>query len=411
MAQALADVDPENYIIGLGSYSNLQTAIASADEHVFRLDPAPMPVRSLIILNLLFAAFFVGFHLLFKYVTHGEANPWFVYGAPFGVGLLTCGAFTGVVYWEFSNAQRLGPWLIYNKSNGSVELPREQLAFNRDEIVHLQYITTKRLNWGGTANNERLSELNLMTCRNGERRRWPLLRSNNSARAFDRLLEPLLRETDLRVVRVQDEWLGWRVTETPYGPAKPASGQANTEIRPLLATRPDPLSRDLGEPIRTRGSALGTALSVLGRIETVIFACLWAGFGIVAFIQISAWGRAYDQKQAAIAKGAVQEETLYVAVVNHSQRNTGGWDLGIRKKSVDASKIVEYRHVNARDKLAVGTPIAAFKFPDGYLIPRFDQGGFNWGRWAFLAFGLVPPMIVGTTAGLLAWRRKHDARQ
>ena len=143
-------------------------------------------------------------------------------------------------YWEFSTPS---VWDLGSSTTNRTAASncREQLAFNRDEIVHLQYITTKRLNWGGTANNERLSELNLITCHNGERRRWPLLRSNNSTRAFDRLLEPLLRETDLPVVRVLDEWLGWRVTETPYGPANPTSGQANTEIRPILATRPDPL--------------------------------------------------------------------------------------------------------------------------------------------------------------------------
>jgi hypothetical protein len=36
-------------------------------------------------------------------------------------------------------------------------------------------------------------------------------------KAFDRILKPLVENTDLPVVRVQDEWLGWRVTETLYG--------------------------------------------------------------------------------------------------------------------------------------------------------------------------------------------------
>jgi hypothetical protein len=91
------------------------------------------------------------------------------------------------------------------------------VAFDPHEIVHLQYITTKRLDWGRVANNVRLSELNLVTCRDGLPKRWPLLRSIYNVKAFDRLLKPLMENTNLPVVRVKDEWLGWRVSEAPYG--------------------------------------------------------------------------------------------------------------------------------------------------------------------------------------------------
>ena len=53
-----------------------------------------------------------------------------------------------------------------------------------------------------------LSELNLITYRDGVRKRGPLLRSRCNVGAFDRLLKSLLRNTDLPVVRVQDEWMG-----------------------------------------------------------------------------------------------------------------------------------------------------------------------------------------------------------
>jgi hypothetical protein len=176
-----------------------------------------MPTASIVIYNVVFAAFFLGFHWVLKHYAHGEAGPWIVYGAPLGVGLLTCIAFTAVVYHSFDQARRLGPWLIYEKSTGRVKLPREGLGFERDEIVHLQYVTTKRLDLGGVVDNERLSELNLITCRGGERKRWPLLRSLFNVKAFDRLLKPLLDNTDLPVVRVEDQWLGWEITEKPYG--------------------------------------------------------------------------------------------------------------------------------------------------------------------------------------------------
>jgi hypothetical protein len=51
----------------------------------------------------------------------------------------------------------------------------------------------------------------------GVRKRWPLLRSIFNVKAFDRMLKPLIEHTDLPVVRVEDEWLGWNVSERPYG--------------------------------------------------------------------------------------------------------------------------------------------------------------------------------------------------
>jgi hypothetical protein len=129
---------------------------------------------------------------------------------------MVCVLYTAIVYYTFRNAWRLGPWLIYDKATGCVELPREKVRFTPHEIVHLQYITTKRLDWGGVVNNSRLSELNLVTYREGQRKRWPLLRSMFTSKAFDYILQPLVQATDLPVVRVQDQQFGWKITETPY---------------------------------------------------------------------------------------------------------------------------------------------------------------------------------------------------
>ncbi len=216
MAKPPADTDPERFIIGRGSYDNLRTAIPFSDERVFRIDPRPMPVWSIIVYNGVFAAFFYGVHWTVEHFAGGEAEAWMVYGVPIGLGLITCGLFTAIVYHLFDKARRLGPWLVYDKETGRVDVPREGVSFDRAEIVHVQYITTKRLDWGDVLNNDQLSELNLVTCRDGVRKRWPLLRSNFNIRAFDWLLKPLVHETELPVVRVRDKWLGWETTETPY---------------------------------------------------------------------------------------------------------------------------------------------------------------------------------------------------
>ncbi len=219
MAKPPPDADPEKFILGRGTYSNLLIARPYFDDRVFRIDPTPMPVCSMVIYNLLFISVGYGFHWALKHHTHGEAGHWIYLGVAFGITLFTCVVFTVVVYCQFAKAWRLGPWLIYDRATGRVELPREKVAFGRQEIVHLQYVTTKRLDWGGVMNNDRLSELNLVTERDGKWKRWPLLQSIFTSGAFDYILKPLLKTTDLPVLRVQDEWLGWRITETPYGRA------------------------------------------------------------------------------------------------------------------------------------------------------------------------------------------------
>lgn len=217
MAKPPADADPEKYIIGRGVYNNLQTATPVFEDGIFRFAPTPMPVLTIVIHNVVFAACAFALHWFLKHHTRGEAGPWAVYGGPIGIGLFTCLLFTVLVYLRFAEANRLGAWLIYDTKAGRVELPREREVFEREEIVHLQYITTKQLDWGGVINNDRLSELNLITCRRGERKRWPLLRSISDKYAFDKMLKPLIEHTDLPVVRIEDELFGWTVRERSYG--------------------------------------------------------------------------------------------------------------------------------------------------------------------------------------------------
>ena len=213
MAKPPSDADPEKFIIGRGFYNNLRTARPYHDGRVFRIDPAPMPVVSMLILNAVIAAFCYGIHWQAKHHGTGQPGRWVVYGVPLGIGMFTCVLFTAVVYYSYDQARRRGPWLIYHKATGRVELPRERLTFERSEVEHVQYITTKSLTWGGVLNNDQVSELNLVTCRGGERRRWALLRSIANVRALEWIVNPLLAHTDLEVVRVKDQWLGWKVTE------------------------------------------------------------------------------------------------------------------------------------------------------------------------------------------------------
>ena len=216
MAKPPADADPDKFIIGSGTYSSLLTARVVCNGGAAIIQPAPVPVAMIAVVDLIFIAFFIGFSWVLKHFSHGEAGPLVIYVVPIAIGFMTCIGFTVLVYYSFSREQRLGVWLIFDRATEAVTLPRENICFQRNEIVHLQYITTKRLGWGRVTNNQRLSELNLITCRNGQHQRWPLLRSIYNVKAFDYLLRPIAENTNLPIVRVTDEWLGWKTTEKPY---------------------------------------------------------------------------------------------------------------------------------------------------------------------------------------------------
>lgn len=211
MVKPPADVDPEKYILGKGVYTMLRTACPYYDGQVFRIDPGPVPVWTIITFNLIFISCAYAFYWVASKLTDANTGLW-----AFAIAAATCILFTVVAYSSFANTRRLGPWLIYDQMTNTVEIPRQGVTFQRREIVHLQYITTKRLDADSPLNHERLTELNLVTCRDGVRQRWPLLGSLFNRRPFDPLVEPLLRNTDLPVVRVKDSRLGWRITETPY---------------------------------------------------------------------------------------------------------------------------------------------------------------------------------------------------
>jgi hypothetical protein len=222
MAKPPANADPMLFIIGKGLYTNDNPWRTIGDSETVRIEPAPMPVASIVTHNIVFVAFFYGFHLLFKYSAQHmgpigkDIGPMMLYVAPFGIGLLTCTLYTLFTIHIYRTAQVQGNWLIYDKRTGQVELPRDGVSFHREEIVHLQYITTKRLDWGGVVNNDKLSELNLITLRDGQRQRWHLLRSIITHKAFDDVLRPLVEHTTLPVMRVTDQWLGWEVTQRPW---------------------------------------------------------------------------------------------------------------------------------------------------------------------------------------------------
>jgi uncharacterized membrane protein YfcA len=122
MAASETDLDPDKFIFGEGAYVNLITARPIADSNEFRIEPAPIPVDTIVALNALFVLFF-GAIIAFLIVYSKESLLWRCY-VPLGIGLSTCAGFTGIVYYHFSTELRRGPMLIFDKRSKHVRLPR-----------------------------------------------------------------------------------------------------------------------------------------------------------------------------------------------------------------------------------------------------------------------------------------------
>ena len=81
-----------------------------------------------------------------------------------------------------------------------------------------QYLSLSNAGPGGKPNTYGW-ELYLHTCRDGRHQQWSLVPSAFVGKPLDYILVPLVRETDLPVVRLQqhrDVRLNWTETEAPY---------------------------------------------------------------------------------------------------------------------------------------------------------------------------------------------------
>ena len=134
-------------------------------------------------------------------------------------------------------------------------------------------------------------------------------------------------------------------------------------------------------------------INAFAAVELCLFASVWIAFGVFAFFQIHAWGIEYDRKIAVIARGETTPETLNVLEVRQPTRSQedSRWLIVLG----NGEKTVAWRHVDAPNDIRVGSEAIAYRFGDEYLIPQFDRGGHHWGKWVFLAVGLIPVPIAG----------------
>ena len=202
MSSPHTDIEREKFVIGEGLYTNYRTAMPCDSPEEFRIDPAPIPIFSIVIHNILFMTFSAGLYYFSLWIVDPK-DVWFPI-AMLGIGIMTCILFSTVTYCSFSKANQLGPWLVYDKSSGSLSLPRQKMIVSADEIVHLQYVTTGRVKSNGKSDRQAVSELNLIVAVDGARQRIPLLRSIFAVNAFEYITQPITDATQIEVVRIKE---------------------------------------------------------------------------------------------------------------------------------------------------------------------------------------------------------------
>jgi hypothetical protein len=214
MAKPPADVDPEKFVIGKGLYTSHGFFRLVGDDVTFRIEPAEPSFAGVVFFDLfILAAAFALFRLVGRPDNPYLDTGWVRY-SPLAVGVLVVTVATMVPWLLLRAERRRGTLLVYDKRSGGVDLPREGRSFTREEVVEFQHVTTKLLRWGGAVNNERRTELNLVTDRGGVRRRWSLIRSTSPLGT--EFIQTVLAHTHLPIMRVTDSAWGWQITEKPH---------------------------------------------------------------------------------------------------------------------------------------------------------------------------------------------------
>ena len=112
----------------------------------------------------------------------------------------------GVTFGWFSHQVELGPWLVFDKTDQRIQLPRYIKSFAINEIVHLQAVRSRLSPAAPRGKRKRqYSELHLVTIHDGKCERWHFQDCfGRDALGFQDLLLPLIKATPIPVVQVRE---------------------------------------------------------------------------------------------------------------------------------------------------------------------------------------------------------------
>lgn len=142
--------------------------------------------------------------LLFELLnTSGSGNSTPNYSAILIALISTIGIFVPFIWFLNRQAKKIGPLFIYEKQTGSIVLPKQNLVFDRKQILFVQIIT------GYEGNNRagmEYTEVNLVTKVDGKRMRWPVVGRIVNYGKVKGVFRKMIAETDLPVMRYRQKW-------------------------------------------------------------------------------------------------------------------------------------------------------------------------------------------------------------
>ncbi len=197
--------------------------VVLCDDEILRIDPPPTPTWFQSIIGLALVAATVAslwFPVLTELAAFTRQN--WIWGAAFvtlALLLLACFIYQNVK--KTPDSPKTRSLLAINRQTGHVALPRLKRSFPFKEVVHFQYITTRQIYTEEGSDKEYYrdggSELNLVTCINGETKRWPLINDHSDeSEALSRVAHKIKTQTPLKVVRVKHRWNSWELVTTDF---------------------------------------------------------------------------------------------------------------------------------------------------------------------------------------------------
>lgn len=156
---------------------------------------------------------------------------------------------------------------------------------------------------------------------------------------------------------------------------------------------------DKSNPPDVKPNRIADAMKGVVLVSTGLAAVMWLAAFIALFCLIHYWDVEFHRKMEMIERGEVKPETLQITRV--VKNDGGGWNVGLTAKG---KKDTAWRTDVALDNPHVGDTMPGYRFDDKYLIPQLGDGNF-WGKWIFLAVGMLPLVVIGIVLLVMALRK------
>ncbi|MCC9609319.1 hypothetical protein LOC68_05815 [Blastopirellula sp. JC732] len=202
----------ELFLIGNQGYSNIRTAKLEITPDDVKITPAKTAWGCLVSFNLLCLLVWFGFFYPVYLYAEEDRRVFGLFAVTLTM-LATAAGVTALTLWQFWREQARGDWLIIDRWNGVVSLPRQGITVPIEAVDHLQAITGTRYQESGWSESEHKSELNIVIRAGGELRRFNLITYLGDSE-FEAMAKSIATLELLPVKRVKSIWEPKQIFET-----------------------------------------------------------------------------------------------------------------------------------------------------------------------------------------------------